>query len=277
MTTATLTLTPPSPGAGPAPALVDRPPSRVPTLLRSEWLKLRTVRSTYWSLLVAVVAVVAMVGASAIVSLTHKAGTALANPTSSILVGVLFAQLAIGVVGVMSVTSEYSTGMIRSTFVAAPQRRSVIAAKAAVFAGVALVVGLVASFISFFVGQALLSSHGITISLSSPGALRSVIGVGLYLGLLGVFAVGLGTIIRSSAGAIAALFGIVLVLPAVLQALPSSIRDGVGKFLPSNAGQAIFHAGGTPSLSPWVGLGVFALFCSAVFGLALTMVRRRDS
>jgi ABC-2 type transport system permease protein len=274
MTIASLTLEPSSPGAAPAPTVVEGATSRVPAILRSEWLKLRTVRSTYWSLFVAVLG---MVVVSAIVSLTHKTGSPLANPTSSILVGVLFAQLAIAVVGILAVTSEYSTGMIRSTFVAAPQRRAVIAAKAAVFGAVAFVVGIVGSFISFFVGQALLSSQGITMSLASPGALRSVIGVGLYLGLLGVLAVGLGAIIRSSAGAIAALVGLILVLPAVLQVLPSSIRDGVGKFLPGNAGQAIFHATDVPSLSPWIGLGVFALFCSAVFGLALVLVRRRDS
>ncbi len=275
MTTASLALDPPSPGAGLAPTVAEGRTSRMPDILRSEWLKLRTVRSTYWSL---VVSFLGMVGVSAIVSAAHKTGAPLADPTSLVLIGVLVAQLAIGVLGILTVTSEYSTGMIRSTFVAAPQRRSVIAAKAAVFAGVAFVAGIVGSFMSFFVGQALLSSHGISMSLSSPGALRSVIGVGLYLGLLGVFAVGLGTIIRNSAGAIAALFGVILVLPAVLQALPSSIRDAVDKFLPGNAGQAIFHtAGPTPSLSPWVGLGVFALYCSAIVGVALVLVRSRDS
>ena len=104
-------------------------------------------------------------------------------------------QLAIGVLGVLLVTSEYSTGMIRSTFIAAPQRREVIAAKAAIFGLVAFVVGTVTSFITFFVGQSILGAHGV--GLGAPGALRSVIGVGLYLGLLGVFAVGLGTIIRN--------------------------------------------------------------------------------
>ena len=241
-------------------------------LVRSEWAKFRTVRSTYWSL---IAAVVAMIGLGAIISAAQSGHQAGFDPVSTSLSGVLLAQLAIGVLGVLFVTSEYSTGMIRTTFTAAPQRRSVIAAKAAVFAVVALVVGSVTSFVTFLVGQALQGTHGV--SLTSPGALRSVIGVGLYLGLLGVFAVGLGTIIRSTAGAIASVFGLILVLPAIAAALPSSIRDSVDKYLPGNAGQAIFHTiRDTSTLSPWVGLGVFALYAAAALGAGLFLVGRRD-
>jgi ABC-2 type transport system permease protein len=240
-------------------------------LVRSEWAKFRTVRSTYWSLMAAVVA---MIGLGAIISSAQSGHPVGFDPVSSSLSGVLLAQLAIGVLGVLFVTSEYSTGMIRTTFTAAPQRRKVIAAKAAVFAAVALVVGTVTSLVTFLVGQAV-SSHGV--SLTSPGALRSVIGVGLYLGLLAVFAVGLGTIIRSTAGAIASVFGLILVLPAVAQALPTSIRDSVDKYLPGNAGQAIFHTiRDTSTLSPWVGLGVFALYAGAALSAGLVLVGRRD-
>ena len=248
--------------------------SVLPNLIRSEWAKIRTVRSTYWSL---IVAVIAMVGLGAIISATQTgAHPGSFDPVSTSLSGVLLAQLAIGVLGVLVVTSEYSTGMIRSTFISAPQRRSVIAAKAIVFGGVAFVVGTVASLITFFAGQAILSTNGV--GLSAPGALRSVIGVGLYLGLLGVFAVGLGTIIRNSAGAIAALFGLVLVLPAVVQALPSSIRDSIDKFLPGNAGQAIFHSiHNTSTLSPWLGLAVFALYAVGTLAISLILVQRRDA
>jgi ABC-type transport system involved in multi-copper enzyme maturation permease subunit len=220
-----------------------------------------------------------MVGLGAIISATQTGShTGSFDPVSTSLSGVLLAQLAIGVLGVLLVTSEYSTGMIRSTFVAAPQRREVIAAKAAVFGVVAFVVGTVASFIAFFVGQSVLGADGV--GLGAPGALRSVIGVGLYLGLLGVFAVGLGTIIRNGAGAIAALLGLILVLPAVLQALPTSLRDSIDKFLPGNAGQAIFHNGsikGTTSLSPWVGIAVFAVYAAVSLGIGLVLVRRRDA
>ena len=253
---------------------VQAPASVRSNLLRSEWAKIRTVRSSYWSLLVVLVA---MSGLGAIISATQTGPQGAGfDPVLSSLSGVLLAQLAIGVLGVLVITSEYSTGMIRSTFIAAPQRRSVIAAKAAVFGGAAFVVGTVASFITFFVGQAVMGSNGV--SLTAPGALRSVIGVGLYLGLLGVFAVGLGTIIRSSAGAIAALFGLLLVLPAVLEALPTSLRNSIEKVLPGNAGQAIFHTVKDAStLSPWLGLAVFALYALAALAISLVLVRRRDA
>ena len=130
----------------------------------------------------------------------------------------------------LTITSEYSTGMIRSTFIAAPQRRAVIAAKAGVVGLVTFVVGTIASFASFLVSASILSSHGTHLSLGSPGALRSVIGVGLFLGILAVLAVALGTIIRSSAGGIAALVGLLLVLPTLSQAIPTSIRGSVEDF-----------------------------------------------
>ena len=197
----------------------------VPDLLRSEWEKLRSIRTTFWSLSIAVVA---MVGISAIVAAVHTGTSGRGfDALSGAFTGVLLAQLAIGVLGVLTITSEYSTGMIRSTFIAAPQRRAVIAAKAGVVGLVTFVVGTIASLASFFVSAAILSSHGIHLSLGSPGALRSVIGVGLFLGILAVLAVALGTIIRSSAGGIAALVGLLLVLPTLSQAIPTSIRGSV--------------------------------------------------
>ena len=244
-------------------------------LLRSEWEKLRSIRTTFWSL---AIAVVAMVGISAIVAAvrTGSSGGGL-DALSGTFTGVLLAQLAIGVLGVLTITSEYSTGMIRSTFTAAPQRRAVVAAKAGIIGLVAFVVGTVASFAAFFVSAAILSSHGTHLSLGSPGALRSVIGVGLYLGILAVLAVGLGTIIRSSAGGIAALVGLLLVLPTLSQAIPASIRGSVEKFLPANAGQAVFIHTDTGSLSPWIGLLVFAAYAVAGLGIALYTVGRRDA
>ena len=246
-----------------------------PDLLRSEWEKLRSIRTTFWSL---TIAVVAMVGISAIVAAVHTSGSGQGfDALSGTFTGVLLAQLAIGVLGVLTITSEYSTGMIRSTFIGAPQRRAVIAAKAGIAGLIAFVVGTVASFVAFFVSSAILSSHGVHLSLGSPGALRSVIGVGLFLGILAVLAVALGTIIRSSAGGIAALVGLLLVLPTLSQAIPTSIRGSVEKFLPANAGQAVFLHTDTGSLSPWIGLLVFAAYALAGLALALFMVRRRDA
>jgi len=261
----------------PAPAAALTASARrpvLPNLLRSEWAKVRSVRSTYWTL---AAAVTAMIGYGAINSASHagaRPGTF--DPISMSLSGVLFAQLAIGVLGVLVITTEYSTGMIRSTFAAAPQRHSVIIAKAGVLGAAAFTVGTVASLIAFLSGQAIMGANGV--SLTSPGALRSVIGIGLYLGLLGVFAVALGTILRRSAGAIAALVGLILILPALLLTLPASLQDTVVRFLPGNAGQAIFTTGqDTSTLSPWAGLAVFALYAAAALTLALVILRRRDA
>ena len=238
----------------------------------------RTLFSYGMSVFTGFIAVVAMVGISAIVAAVHTGGSGRGfDVLSGTFTGVLLAQLAIGVLGVLTVTSEYSTGMIRSTFIAAPQRRSVIVAKASVAGLVTFVVGTVASFASFFVSAAILSSHGIHLSLGSPGALRSVIGVGLFLGILAVLAVALGTIIRSSAGGIAALVGLLLVLPTLSQAIPTSIRGSVEKFLPANAGQAVFLHTDTGSLSPWIGLLVFAAYAAVGLAIALVMVGRRDA
>ncbi len=249
-------------------------PSVLPDLLRSEWAKIRSVRSTYWSL---AVAVIAMIGYGAINTASHTGPQpASFDPVLTSLSGILVAQLAIAVLGVLVITSEYTTGMIRSTFAAAPQRHLVVAAKAAAFGAIAFVVGTVSGLIAFLVGQTILGVHGV--SLTSPGAARSVIGVGLYLGLLAVLAVALGTIVRRTAGAIAALLGLILILPALLLTLPASIQDTVVKFLPGNAGQAIFSTTNNSStLTPWPGLAVFALYVAAAAAISVVLVRRRDA
>jgi ABC-type transport system involved in multi-copper enzyme maturation permease subunit len=270
----TATIVSPAPVARAALTASTRQPPVLPDLLRSEWAKVRSVRSTYWTL---AAAVAAMIGYGAINSASHagvRPGSF--DPILMSLSGVLLAQLAIGVLGILVITTEYSTGMIRSTFAAAPQRHSVIIAKAGVLGAAAFTVGTVASLIAFLSGQAIMGANGV--SLASPGALRSVIGIGLYLGLLSIFAVALGTIIRRSAGAIAALVGLILILPALLLTLPASLQDTVVRFLPGNAGQAIFTTGqDTSTLSPWAGLAVFALYAAAALTLALVILRRRDA
>ncbi len=257
----------------------------LPDVLRSEWDKLRTVRSTYWTLFAAAAT---MIGLSAILCGIYVAqyahlsakDRALFDPASFSLTGSFLAQLAIGVLGVLVITSEYGSGMIRSTFAAVPQRLTVLAAKAAVFAAVTLVVTTAASLAAFSVGQMILSSKGIGVGLGAPGVLRTVIGTGLYLAVLGLLALSLGTIIRKTAGAIAAVFGLVLVLPTIAGLLPGSLSS-VQKFLPSNAGLALVtgsHAGKTvPSLAPWIGFGVFCLYAVAALAVAGVILVRRDA
>ncbi|MCU1429927.1 MAG: transporter permease [Actinomycetia bacterium] len=252
-----------------------------PDVIRSEWTKFRSVHSSYWTLLVAAVAMVGLsailcaiyVGRYASLSAVDKATF---NPTSFSLNGILLAQLAVGVLGVLIITAEYSTGMIRATLAAVPQRRTVLAAKGAVFAAATAVVGIVSSFGAFFVGQSILSSKHIQAHFSDPGVLRAVFGGGLYLAVLGLLALGIGVLIRHSAGAIAAVFGLLFVLPGIVLALPSSW--GISKFLPSNAGSAIFHTvPDQSSLSPWVGFGLFCAYAAVALIAAGFVFQRRDA
>ena len=259
----------------------------LPGLLHSEWTKLRTVRSSYWTLLSAVVA---MVGLSAILCAVYvaqyahvsAADRATFDPASFSLTGSFLAQLAIGVLGVLVITSEYGSGMIRATIAAVPQRLSVLASKAAVFAGVTLVVTTGACLVSFMVGQSILSSKGVGTSLGADNVLRTVLGTGLYLAVLGLLALGLGSIIRKTAGAIAAFFGLILVVPVIASLLPSSM-NAFQKFLPSNAGQALINNGGrhgskvTPQLAPWAGFGVFCLWAAVSLIIAGVLLVRRDA
>ena len=254
--------------------------------LSMEWVKFRTVRSTYWTLLFAVVATV---GIGALVCVVHinrynhlSPGDRLEfDPVRFSLAGIMLAQLAVGVLGVLVVTNEYTTGVIRATFAAVPQRRLVLAAKGAVFAVVIFVVGEIASFVAFFVGQSILQSKNLEVHIGDPGVLRAVIGGGLYLTVLGLFALGLGSLVRHTAGAIATFFGLLLVLPGIVAVLPQSWQDAIEKWLPINAGEAIFRHGhlfGTGhTLAPWTGLGVFCAYAAAALVAAAVLLARRDA
>jgi hypothetical protein len=251
--------------------------------VRAEWTKLRSVRSTYWTLL-ATGGI--MVGVGALLSAAYVSRydrlsaleRATFRPIGFSLNGIFLAQLAIGVLGVLVMTSEFSTGMIRATLTAMPQRRLVLAAKGAVFAAAASVVGITSSFAAFFAGQAILANKGIGVSITHPGALRSVIGAGLYLTVLGLLALGVGTIIRRTAGSIATVFGLVFVLPILVAQLPSSWSNAISKYLPSSAGLALVGSGnGASTLSPWAGFGLFCLYAAAALVVGAMCLRRRDA
>ena len=254
-----------------------------PSIVRSEWAKLRSVRSTYWTLL-ATLGI--MVGIGALLCLAYVArfdrlspGDRLTfNPAAFSLNGLYLAQLAIGVLGVLVVASEYATGMIRATFSAVPQRVSVMAAKSAVLTAATAVVGIASSFAAFFVGQAILSNKGIEAHLSSPGVLRTVVGAGLYLAVLSLLALAIGTLLRRTAGAISTVFGLIFVLPALAHALPSSWQDAIIKWLPSSAGMAVVNPTAAPhSLGPWAGFLVFCGYAAVAWALAAVALRRRDA
>ena len=255
-------------------------------VMRSEWTKIRTVRSTFWTLLATVVA---MIGISVIASevvvnqwSTMKPADKLGfSPIELGLAGAFFAQLAIGVLGVLVITTEYGTGMIRATFAAVPQRRIVLGAKALVFFVVSLVVGVVSSFVAFFTTQLILGTYSgekLNASITDPGALRAVIGAGVFLAMMGLLGMAVGAVLRRSAGAITALFALVFFLPGLMQLLPSSIKDNVNKFLPSNAGSAIYRTVHKPDvLSPGAGLLVLLAYAFGALVIASVIVKRRDT
>lgn len=249
-------------------------------LIRSEWTKLRTVRSTMWTL---GVTVVLGIGLSAIATAETRSHWTPGNrfgfdATRTSLIGVFFGQFTIGILGVLVVSAEYGTGTIRATFSAAPRRPLVLAAKAVVFGMVALVVSEVVAFIAYFLGQALLTAPAIHSTLNSPGALRAVAGSGLYLCVLGLFALGVAVIIRHTAGAISAFIGILLVLPLIVSALPSSIGNEVERFLPAHIGQAIvsLHTG-PRSFAPWPGFLLLCGYAALALVLGGFLLVRRDA
>ena len=250
-------------------------------VIHSEWVKLRSVRSS-WIVLGATVLAIAAVGllvsyvTGAHWSTMTASSRADFNPVNQDLIGVTLAELTVGVLGVLAAAGEYSAGMIRATFAAVPRRIPVLLAKAGVLAAVTFAVCLVTVLITFLAGQAMLGPHGI--SLSHPGALRAVTGAALYLTVVAVIGVGLGFLIRSVAGGIATLIGVLLVLPIIMAALPGRGSQALDRYLPSMAGRALFIMnGGDAMLSPWKGFGIFLLYAVVVMAAAALALRRRDA
>ncbi|HEX4091743.1 MAG TPA: ABC transporter permease subunit [Trebonia sp.] len=253
-------------------------------VLASEFTKFRSVRSTVWTLLVAVVL---MIGLSALFSAVtaseyhtfSPADRASFNPVSTSLGGVMFAVVAFGVLGVLMISGEYSTGMIRSSLTAVPRRLPVLWGKLAVFAGVIFSVSLVASVISFFLGQALLDAHHLGVSIGAPGALRSIIGAALYLTVAGMIGVAFGALLRNTAAGIATFAGIFFVIPPLTGLLPAAISDHLTQYLPSYAGEAVWGGarGVTDALSPWTGFALLCGYAVVLIAAAAVRLRRADA
>jgi len=268
--------------AGPDQRAAFRP-ATFPDVLRSEWTKLRSVRSTFWALTVTVVLGIGL-GTAVSAAAAHGYARSSASsklswdPTGYSQTGVAIASLAIAVLGVLCIGSEYSSGMIRTSLTAVPKRGRVLAAKSLVLGSVTFVVGEATGFAAFFAGQALISGHAPTAALGDPGVARAVAGAGLYLTALAVLSVAAGTLLRHPAAAIACLMAVLLVLPGIAQALPDSWRNPVTEFWPTLAGgdlTSVHHAAHT--LPPWDGFGVMCLFTAIVYAIALTLLNRRDA
>jgi ABC-type transport system involved in multi-copper enzyme maturation permease subunit len=252
-------------------------------VIKAEWTKLRTQPAALWSLLSAVILVI---GFGVLYSLLREArppqgaaATATFDPVSVSQSGIQLAQIAVGVLGVLLITSEYATGMIRTTLAAVPKRLPVLWGKAIMLTAAIGVIGLPASFITFTAGQSILGKQHISTTLGAPGVTQAVIGSALYLALAGLLGLALGTLLRSTAAGISALFGVMFALPIVAGFLPGTLSDQVGKFLPSSAGQAItaVHPDPATSLSPWTGFGVFAAYAAVLLAISAVRMRRGDA
>ena len=250
----------------------------------SEWTKLRSLRSTLWSLFAGVLLTILLPVLFAAITSSHWGSMspherADRHPLDIALAGVNVSQLAIAVLGVLVITGEYSTGMIRASFTAVPKRLPVLWAKTAVFAVVAFLLMLPPVLIAFFASQAILSRHHILqISFSHPGVARSVIGGAVYLMLVGIFALGIGAIVRNTAGAIATFAGIFFVIPPLMNILPSNWNDAISKYLPSEAGRQLFSlTHDANSFSPGAGALLFVGYCALTFAIAAILLVRRDT
>jgi ABC-2 type transport system permease protein len=257
-------------------------------LMVSEWTKIRSVRSTAWTLILFVVITIGFTALFSWLTVANWNGPHAAardarvvtDPVGFVLgAGLGLGQLTLCVLGVLVITTEYSTGVIRASLLAVPRRLWMLAAKCVVFAALLLVISEIVVFGSFFIGSAILHSH-VPLSLSDHNVTRAVLGAGLYLTVLGLFSLAIGGIIRHTAGAVTTAIGVVFVLPILSGLLPSSWGAHVNGYLPEQAGTLIGQAhppSGGNVLSAWQGFGVFCLWAAVLLAIAAYMLRRRDA
>jgi ABC-type transport system involved in multi-copper enzyme maturation permease subunit len=303
----------------PAPQPAGRAGFRLETV--SEWTKLRSIRSTWICL---AIIVVLSIGLSALVCFAQAKHWTVAcgdrltfDPVSASQIGALLSQFVVGVLGALVITSEYATGLIRTTFATVPRRTTVLGAKALVVSVVILVVSEITIFISFLVGQSVLTAMGGKVypsaaafeakvapfvgrhlsscptipmsrlpipvaNFSTPGALRALILGGIYLTILTLVAVGFGVILRHTAGTISLFVGVLLILPLLIQLLPSNWSGPIAKYLPNGLGQAMtspngLNYDGNPLMSPWTALVILVIYVVVVLGVGATLLNRRDA
>ena len=254
--------------------------------LRSELTKIRSVRSTYWTLLVLLavsVGIGAAITGGTAANWSHMApqDRATFDPTQASVAGLFYlGQLVIVVLGAMTLTAEYSTGMIRTSLTAMPRRLVIYVSKILIFAVVALVVTFVAAFISFFVGQSLLASTHHTATLSQPNVLRAVVGSALYVTVCGLLAFAIGAILRHTAGTITTVIGLLFVIPILAHLLPQSWYQDLERWLPDAAGRSLSVTVGPqpPHLfSPWTQFTVFAVYTVVLLVIGGVLFRNRDA
>jgi ABC-type transport system involved in multi-copper enzyme maturation permease subunit len=251
-------------------------------VIAAEWIKLRTQQSALWA------------GAGAIGLTTgfgvlyaalrqarppHGAAVASFDPTAISLSGIQLAQIAVGVLGAMLITSEYGSGMIRQTFAAVPRRLPVLWGKAVLVFAAVLAACIPAVLVAFFAGQSMLAKTGLSTTFGAPGVARAVLGSAVYLAVAAVLGLALGALLRNTAAAVTALFGLLFGLQVLAGLIPGSAGSTLEKFMPSTAGQAIasVHTDAASSLGPWAGLGLFTACTLVILALAARRMSRGNA
>lgn len=256
---------------------------RLRNTIESEWIKLRSVRSTTFA---AALVLIGVVGIGALICGAHAArwnrmsadDRLGLDATNLSLNGWFLGQLVAGVVGVLAITSEYASGSISTTFAAVPRRRTVLVAKAIVIASAVFLIAIATSFTAFFLGQALLSGTGAQAALAEPGVTRAVIGAAMYVTVIALLGLGLGALLRSTAAATSALFGVLFVPPVLSEAFPRSWHEAIQRWAPMNAGSRILfvhHA--SNAVGPWTGLAVLTSCSFAALATSAWLLTRRDA
>jgi ABC-2 type transport system permease protein len=261
------------------PAAREYPRQHFSWILRSEWMKLRTLRSNKLALALTVVGTVGVAALVCAEAAAHYDGinNQISDPTNLSLSGWYLTQLVVGVVAVLTVTSEFGSRMIRTTYAASPRRLSVLAAKLTVVVAAALVVSTACSLASYLLGQRLLHSTGLATTLSDPNVARTVLGSALYITILAVIGVALGAIVRNTAGAISTLFGLLFVPPILAEAFPTHWHNAIQNYSPLNAGTAIFNVQHVKGLGPWAGIGVLGIYAAILLSAGILLTVTRDS
>jgi ABC-2 type transport system permease protein len=271
--------------AVPAPAVFDdrRTRTSLANTIRSEWTKIWSLRSTMWTLISMFVLTVGFSTLIAWLQTSHlntlkPSDFATLDPTNQAMAGFAFGQLAIAVLGALVITSEYSTGGIKNTLIAVPNRLRVLTAKGIVFAVIAWIVGTVSAFAAFFIAMSFWSQHGLAAHLSDPGVLRAVFGGGLIALASGMFGFALGALIRHTAGAITAAVGLLFVAPPLTNLLPGGWGHAIQTRFTTNASQRITEVIHTPTqLMPWPGYITMTVEWIVPLLIGAYLIRRRDA
>jgi ABC-2 type transport system permease protein len=259
-------------------------PPGLPDTMRSEWTKLKTLRSTPWTLIIAAVLVIGLSALLAFVIAANESSELkhgnLPDPVQTIQSGWSLGFLAFMVLGVLTISNEYSSSLIGVTLLATPKRPRVLLAKVIVFSVSMFVIAEVMSFINFFIGHAIISAYPAypNVSLTTHLVLRAVIGMGIYVTLVGLLGLAAGALLRHTAGAIVACVAFIFILPGLLSALPDSWSNPIGEYWPTEAGRRIILlAHGPNTLSAWWGTGDLALFVVILLTLAGYVLSKRDA